>query len=417
MKNYVVPFILVAGTAYAMEKNAMIDKTLDPQVISAARTGDINKMRALISNGANINARDEEFKATALHWAIGSKGLSDAQRMAMVKFLTNETAIDINGTNKFKTTPLALAIFEYRPALAEELLKKERIDVNVVNVHGDTAMRYAELFGYKNLQELILKKGGSGADAHVSRITIIRKDTEPLTREFAQNGSDPYFELLAELRKKGPDATLALARTMVKEKEEWVLNSLYWFAISQGRFEIVKLLLDAGMAFDTLYINDESGYLRIVEKTSLQIAELYGDQPIIDLLKAYTEFKDSLVRNTANAESVRQFCEKGFSIHARNRYAGKYGCGDVSWLYIAIQTAHLDTVKALIEAGAPIDSTGKFDLPPLLVAAGEKSELEVQYLLERGANLTAALKWCVSKDHIKFLTDTACKLYSSKAKF
>lgn len=126
---------------------------LDAQFFEAARTGNIEAIKSLLKQGVSINTRDPEFKATVLHWVIGSQvwQMTDQKRVEMVQFLINETDIDINATNLLNSTPLLFALYNSQEAIAELLLQQPNIDIHRTNNAGETAFTYAKTDKIKSL--------------------------------------------------------------------------------------------------------------------------------------------------------------------------------------------------------------------------------------------------------------------------
>lgn len=90
---------------------ASLGLTLIPQlgdkVIAAAQSGDLEALRSLRDRYADFSARSELHNATALHWVIVN--CRAEKRKQCVKFLVNETNVDINGINGPGENVLCLA--------------------------------------------------------------------------------------------------------------------------------------------------------------------------------------------------------------------------------------------------------------------------------------------------------------------
>ena len=71
-------------------------------LIDAAKEGNLEKVRRLIQNGANVHERDSELQATPLHWASYNGHLDVAQ------FLIQNGA-DVKARKKNQETPLHIA--------------------------------------------------------------------------------------------------------------------------------------------------------------------------------------------------------------------------------------------------------------------------------------------------------------------
>ena len=287
--------------------------------------------------------------------------------------------------------------------IAYLLLDRPDVDVNIVNRSGDTAMRYAEIAENTELKELLIRKGAKATDAHAERNIIMRGDTA-IIQDCLEDGAEPYFALDATLRSKGYAEALECAKNLLKDKEEWVRNSIYWLAISQGNFKIVEIFVKAGMFFDAIYQGEGSS--RGTEKTSLEIAEIYGNEEIIEFLKSCQVFVDSLIQGTATVKSIEQYARIGLA-NIRTYYSKKSQSHYVSVLQHAIESKNLAIVSALVEAGANIEAPGSLGRTALNFAAEVDSQEILSYLLKKGANLITALKKSYSKENHKRLIAAA----------
>ncbi len=288
MQALIAPLLLVSY-AMSMERVAPIatNSTFDEQVIPAAGAGRIGRLRSLVELDANINVRDNEYGATALHWAIGSKDrdMTDEKRLATVQFLLNETEIDVNLTNKSGSTPLVYAIFLKRTKIAEELIKHDKTDVNIANDLGNTAIIHAQITAKsQTLYELLLKRRGEKTEAYQSPMIVPRKQTD----QFMSNGFEPYHELSVSISHETHDASLARAHDIVKNGEDYVgrARAAFSLAISQGNIDIVKLLIEAGIQvnYRVLY-----GGVLFVSQSPVELAKNYDNAELTTFLSAWDQ--------------------------------------------------------------------------------------------------------------------------------
>jgi ankyrin repeat protein len=98
--------------------------------------GNIEAVKQHLDAGAEVDAKDDEFVATFLHWAAAG-GQNE-----IVELLINNGA-DVNAKDSLDGTPLHLAAREGHMETAE-LLIAEGADVNAKTADGGTPLDVAE---------------------------------------------------------------------------------------------------------------------------------------------------------------------------------------------------------------------------------------------------------------------------------
>jgi ankyrin repeat protein len=126
---------------------------LNAQLITAVHLGDVDATKALIANGANVEARDssEGSQPTALIIAA-QNGYP-----AIVKLLLTANA-KVDGRNASGSTPLIEAAKEGRTEIVL-LLLDHKADIKAKNVDGDTAFKWAAAFGRTDTVKALIGKG------------------------------------------------------------------------------------------------------------------------------------------------------------------------------------------------------------------------------------------------------------------
>jgi hypothetical protein len=169
-------------------KLAELEK-LNPQVPLhlAARAGDIERVKLLISKGADVNAKDGRG-FTPLHQACFTRlGRAVAELLIAQGANMNAKITDVNDGR----TPLHVAAWSGNVPVAELLIAKG-VDIDAKENNGGTPLHRACLHSHKVVVELLLAKG---ADLNV-------KDNKGQTAlSFAKEGK--YEEIVELLRKNG----------------------------------------------------------------------------------------------------------------------------------------------------------------------------------------------------------------------
>ena len=103
----------------------------------AVDEGDLKLVENLLSEGANVNEKDE-YDATALHWSA-LKGYADVSKVLL------ENGANVNAVDKSKSTPLHDAAY-WRHIDVMKLLMMNGANVNALNKIDDSPMWLAVRF-------------------------------------------------------------------------------------------------------------------------------------------------------------------------------------------------------------------------------------------------------------------------------
>ena len=170
-------------------ENGIDDNDQNISLIDAVKNQDIERVNILINKGANVNLKDfngrtplhiasilgnvnivksllakdaidvnavdnlEAYQQTALHLAT-INGYCD-----IVELLLTAPEVNVNAKNRFKQTPLHLAVIEpEKEKCVEALLAAPGIDVNAKDRGEMTPLFYAETYKNEVYSDLIKKK-------------------------------------------------------------------------------------------------------------------------------------------------------------------------------------------------------------------------------------------------------------------
>ena len=134
--------------------------TLDKQLWDAAEKGNVEEIRALLAQGANVDAVDT-LGASAL-MAAALKGHLAAMRCLL------EHGADASYKDEEWHTPLMCAIHSGDIA-AVRLLLEHGAEVNAATAHGTTALELAGIFKFTEAVECLLKHGADPNAAQAAR--------------------------------------------------------------------------------------------------------------------------------------------------------------------------------------------------------------------------------------------------------
>jgi ankyrin repeat protein len=122
---------------------------LADEIHAAVRTGDLEKVKALLeSHGEWLNKPDQNQK-TPLHLALESGHID------MARYLIEQGA-DINLLDKDKSSPLHNAAYLGRLEIVDLLLKKGAASLNEGNFRGQTPLHFACEKGYPEVVTRLL---------------------------------------------------------------------------------------------------------------------------------------------------------------------------------------------------------------------------------------------------------------------
>ena len=124
--------------------------TLEPQIVSAVRSGDAVAVRALLAKKVDVNATAAD-SSSALHVAIQKNNLDLAN-------LLIAAGADVNAATRYKITPLAIACANGNAAMITRLLEAG-VDANGASEDGQTALMTASLNGRVDAIKVLLLHG------------------------------------------------------------------------------------------------------------------------------------------------------------------------------------------------------------------------------------------------------------------
>ena len=144
------PRLLGAWCLVAALTTVSVGGAADPRLIEAARSRDTDAVRALLKQGADVNAPQPDG-ATALHWAAYWDDPIIAELLIRAR-------ADVNATNELGTTPLWLASSQGSAAMVAKLLNAGA-NPNVALVEGETPLMAASRAGSVAAVKSLLARG------------------------------------------------------------------------------------------------------------------------------------------------------------------------------------------------------------------------------------------------------------------
>jgi len=326
----------------------------------AAIDGDIEAVKQAIADGADVNAKVDQFGSTSLHYAAvqGRKEITE---------LLIAAGADVNAKDReIGGTPLHSAVGEGHKEVVELLIAKGA-DVNAKNDSGSTPLHKAAYGDYKEIAELLItagadanaKGGRSGWTSLKIAIMMKNKETADLLRK---HGGKTAKELEAE-RSLGELQNAHLQAQVHYRNYDLGINTLNSQMVDKDRAidDIGRRLESAEEDRDHL-INERNKL--IAEKAELE-----------------KRFQDMLV----GRQKVQQLQVKLKQSFLR-KYGGKHGT-----IQGAAYGGDIEAVKEVLAAGADVNTKDRVGRTPLHSAAGEGHKEVVKLLIAEGADVNAKL--------------------------
>jgi ankyrin repeat protein len=204
----------------------------DPELVVAAREGDLETVRALLAKRTNVNAAARDG-ATAVLWAAHHANLP------MVRALVAAGA-NVNVPNRYGMTPLLEASRTGDTPMIAELLKAGADIKESAHPEGETPLMAASRTGKLDAVALLLK---AGADPNVADSF----QTQTALMRAAEEGHvDVVNALLAA--KADPNATAYVSTLTTRKNADHATGGLtaLMFAVRNGHENVVRALVKGG---------------------------------------------------------------------------------------------------------------------------------------------------------------------------
>ena len=393
-----VALLAVAGVAVA---------AADLRLAEAAKSQSAEAVRALLAEGAPVNARGADG-STALHWAA-------QWNHAEIAALLIDAGADVNAADHYAVTPLALACLNASAGIVQRLLEAganpnaaqatgetalmtcarggvvdavtpllaRGADVNASeSTHGQTALMWAAWEGHTEIMRALIEHGADvGARTTTGYTALLLA-----AREGDRNTTEVLLDAGADVNEAAQDGTTALVVATIRRQLPYVefllgqgadpnlglaFTPLHWAA---GKWDTELNDLSNGVAEG----NEWSAFGGLREPDRLNVVKLllaHGADP-----------------NRRTEETP------GFGIKVKSHVGNLKGA---TAFLIAAKANDVDVMRALLAHGAdPLIPTDN-GTTPLMVAAGvghepgitrstEREALEAVHLsVELGADVNA----------------------------
>uniref|UniRef100_A0A1A9VK18 ANK_REP_REGION domain-containing protein n=1 Tax=Glossina austeni TaxID=7395 RepID=A0A1A9VK18_GLOAU len=428
------------------------DRDIDAELLEAAKKGDINEVRRLISEGADVNAYDGS-QDNSLYWAVKN----DHSYIAKVlldngaTFIAYESSRERHVLSKYEKVEaehckvsLHLAARLGDLKAVKDLLKKEaHTNVNAQNDKGQTPFDLAVdeeikdlLQSVKEANDKLLEAAKSGNIGDIEN--LLNEEGKAQVNATDQYGATPlhlaaengHTDIVNALLNEGADVNAkaviditpllfaaqngheGVVKVLLTAKEIDVNTypQALYFAAKDGHEGVVKALLTTEIDVKTLSKelvlaaqNGHEGVVKVLLTAEIDVNEYFralflaaqnGHEGVVKVLLT-TEKVDVAAKDDRGKTLLHWAAEKGYT-DIVNTLLGKGA--DVNAkdnygetpIYLALQYGHVDVAKVLSEAkGININIADKNGKIPLDWAIDNKYDI-VQSLLSKLADVNLA---------------------------
>jgi ankyrin repeat protein len=341
------------------DPNATLTSMGDTALMMAARTGTTEAIRVLVESGANVNAVEKWGGTTALMWAV-SEGHVEAVRRLL------ESGADVNARSHYVAAANGRG-FEGRTPLTNST------DAKAAEFASGwlTPLMFAAREGDVELARLIV---AAGAD-----VNAVGGDGKTALALAIFNGNYDVASFLvdskADVNRADAQRFTPLFYAVDRRNMETAPN--FPWMVTADPMPLIRRLLDAGANPNALINNTprarmREGSPRIVFATALMRAAFAADLELVRLL--LERGADPSIKSRDNETMLSAAAGLAF-IHGYHR--GKS------------EDERLEIVKLFVELGNDVNWADDYGITPLMAAANIGHVKVIQYLVDKGADLSA----------------------------
>jgi serine/threonine-protein phosphatase 6 regulatory ankyrin repeat subunit B len=287
--------------------------------------------------------------------------------------------------NIYRISPLTLAVDTGNSRIVKLLLNQPGIDINSVNIYGDTALMYACRSGRMKIVNLIFYKmilqsqhyepTEENEVEEEEKIMVQNQQYKQIKEEIIQNQQDKFVKEVIIKSQQYDSAKEKIKHLSAKEIKEKFFN-----AVNQGNINDIDMLLDAKSIEGKFLINVNARNDQ--NDTALIIASENGN---LEAVKSLIQYKADITLKDTNGNNaliraakrgcfdvVEELLFRKASINSTNNY-------NKTALMEAAENGYIRVVKLLIKKGAKVSIKDKLDKTALdIVNAKFKSSMNIR---------------------------------------
>ena len=301
----------------------------DLSLAQVAREGDVEALRALIAQGADVDGRESD-ETTPLHWAV-YENEADA-----VDALIAADA-DVQAVSREGATPLSLAALNGDARVIAALLDAGA-DVNERLGNGETPLMMAARTGSVEAIDLLLDRG-----AEIDATEELRGTTALMWAAANRNPA-----AVGRLLERGADHAMTSGPGTLGRRP---------YLADTAKDRIRDFHLGVGQAGQSIAVNLEA------DGENLEVSSLADTQQVEAVREASQTIDDSVSQEDRSSRG-----------------------GGLTALVFATREGDMDAVRTLVEGGADVNQTTNYGWTALLTAVQNRYYRIATYLMENGAD-------------------------------
>ncbi|XP_059470956.1 ankyrin-3-like isoform X1 [Neocloeon triangulifer] len=385
-KLEIAKYLLLELNCFGTEKKGELGRTALHHAVQHAH---VAVAEFLLSNGADINARDNDNCTPLIFAAIVSS-------TEMCRFLVDKGA-DLSAVTKYGDDALHMACFRGNLDNVKYLLGLNGFSVEKKGQHGRSALHFAAVKGQVKVAEFLLSRGADvNACDDESKTPLILAaflSSTEMCRFLVENGAD-----LSAVNKYGDDAfhgacfACKLENAMYfmelngfsVEKKGQLGRTALLHAAQNGHFVVAELLLSKGANVNA---RDDDNCTALIIASQLSSEDmcrfLVESGADLNAVNKYENDSLHLACFGGKLENAKYLLGlNSFNVEKK----GQYGR---TALHYAAEKGHIAVAEFLLSQGADINARDENNVTPLTLADKFSREEMCQFLLKNGARKTA----------------------------
>ncbi len=265
--------------------NSVDQAEMNQYLMIAASSGQIEVMRWLIRNGAEVDSKTNQ-NVTPIMFAVTNN------KTEAVKTLL-EYKPDVNILTTESETPLLAAAKNGNLEIAEALIR-DSADINFTDIHGATPLHYASIYGYFDLTDMLLYYDAlidiKSDDGTTPLMAAIWSDFADIADILIQNGANcrekdnQGFTPLMIAAQNGD--TIIMEMLLRKQVNMYEINNFHYDAldisIRSNQKEAADYLIRKGYKSDKKYPDAINPYIIALKYSRTEISDNLRKNGIVE---------------------------------------------------------------------------------------------------------------------------------------